>query len=165
MKKGLLLVTLVLAFAIIAGCGKKEEQAATNGSSNNGTNVETTQNGSNDLEVGYTSNDEYVTFSVRKDFDIKEDGWLGIIPTGTIYEKEVDADDVDMCYAYASNYYEENIKSYLFEFSKEYIGGIEDGIYDMVLCSSDDGEVGVVLFQIGFEKKGDKYTLDYENKK
>lgn len=76
-----------------------------------------------------------------------------------------DDDEVDIVYTYCENYGFDGATSYRFAFEKDYLLGIEDGTYDLVLCSSDNEEIGKVLFQIGLEKKGDEITLDYENEK
>ena len=62
-------------------------------------------------------------------------------------------------------YDDETKSSYRFEFDKEYFHGIGDGTFDMVLTSSDNGEIGKVLLQIVIEIKCEKITLDFENRK
>lgn len=178
MKKKLLMFTVVATMMLgVVGCGKKDEantgssSASSNSTaaSNNSANTTVEDNNSaadatDDFGLGYTTEEEYVVFSVRNDFVFDSDGWLGVIPTGTIYEKEADADEYDIIYTYCDNYDAENPKEFIFKFNKEYFFGIDDGVYDMVLCSSDDAEKGVVLFQVGIEKSGMNFSFDYENK-
>lgn len=169
MRKTAYLLTLLMILTLtLTACGKKD--AAGNGTANGGnaskSGTVTAQAGDKDDTVSYGTEGEIVVFTVSSDLKLDDSSaWLGIIPTGTKYEKEVDADEVDMVYCYAANYDDENKKNYRFEFEKEYFFGVGDGIYDMVLTSSDDESIGKVLLQIGIEIKGDKITLDFENKK
>ncbi len=162
----MLLMIFVLMFT---ACGKKP---AVGSGSDVATGGNTTENGpasietNKDDEVSFGTEGELVVFTVSKDFIFDDSSaWLGIIPTGTIYEKEADADEVDMVYCYAANFEDENKKSYRFEFEKEYFFSLGDGTYDLVLTSSDDGEIGKVLLQIGIETKGEDIRLDFENEK
>ncbi len=176
MKKTALILALVMILMLtVAACGKKpaantgtttggNAPASSGSTSASGTDAAQT-NDKND-EVTFGIEGESVVFTASMDFKLEDStAWLGIIPTGTKYEKEADADEVDMIYCYVGYYEEENKKSYRFEYEKEYFFGLGDGTYDMVLTSSDDGAIGKVLLQIGIEIKGEKITLDFDNKK
>ncbi len=169
MKKTVIFLTLVMMVMLTLTACKKNSAAgddttAGGTSSENGKAAEQA-NDRND-EVTYGIQDGTVVFTASLDFKLEDSSaWLGVIPTGTKYEKEADADDVDMLYCYVSNYDDETKSSYRFEFDKEYFHGIGDGTFDMVLTSSDNGEIGKVLLQIGIEIKGEKITLDFENRK
>lgn len=116
-------------------------------------------------DVAMETEDEFVVFNASLDFQIESDAWIGVIPTGTIYKNEVDADAVDIAYTYCENLDMDGAVSHRFAFEKNYFNDIEDGTYDLVLCSSDNEEIGKVLLQIGMEKNGEQITLDYENSK
>lgn len=172
MKKTVIFLVLVLMLALtVTACKKKP--AANNGttdasdagnSSADGT-IAAPADDKND-EVSFGTEGDLVVFTASLDFKLEDStAWLGIIPDGTKYENESEADDVDLIYAYAVNYDDEGKKNYRFEYEKDYFFGIGDGTYDMILTSSDDGGIGKVLLQIGIEIKGEKITLDYENKK
>lgn len=169
MKKTAVFLALVMLLLLtVTACGKKpaaDNGAATGGNASADAAAAAQTNAKND-EVTYGTEGESVVFTASLDFKLADSSaWLGVIPTGTKYEKEADADDVDLLYCYAANYDDEKKTSYRFEFSKEYFFSVGDGTYDLILTSSDDGEVGRVLLQIGLEIKGEKITLDYENKK
>lgn len=168
MKKSLVFLALVMVLALtMNACGKKsasnDETASGGNSSANGTAAQ--KDDEND-EVTFTTDGDLVVFTASPEFKLEDStAWLGVIPTGTRYEKEADADDADMVYCYVANFDDEKKTNYRFEFEKDYFFGVGDGTYDMVLNSSDDGAIGKVLLQIGIEIKGGKITLDYENKK
>lgn len=174
MKKTFALLTVLLMAVAVSGCGKVKETdgttssaqtaaatAAATSAANTAANSET----AGKTDVDFETDAEYVIFNASPDFKLESDAWLGVIPTGVIYKDEADADEQDIIYAYCDNLDENGAKNYRFAFDKDGFYGIEDGVYDMVLCSSDDAETGKVLLQIGLEKKGEKIVLDYENKK
>jgi len=164
MKKIVLVICVLTMILSLAACGKKDSNTGTSGSANGGNSTGTTQvENAEDAGVGFTSDSEYVVFVVKNNFTLESDAWLGIIPDGTIYTKEVDADEYDIIYTYADSV-EPDLKEYRFAFEKDYFESVEDGVYDMVLCSSDNEETGVVLLQFGIEKKGTKVTFDFKNK-
>lgn len=170
MKKTACILAMILLLALTAAaCGK--QPAAGSGSTTTGgnsaaTGADAAQMNDKNEEVSFGTEGGSVVFTASLDLKLEDpSAWLGIIPTGTKYENEADADDVDMIYCYVGNYDEENKKNYRFEFEKDYFFGIGDGTYDMVLTSSDDGAIGKVLLQIGIELQGEKITLDFENRK
>lgn len=177
MKKRFIFAALSLALMLaMTGCTNtnipaKDDDNVTNSSKDDrddddkDRDSDSENNSSKSSDLKFETEAEYLVFNVNIAFEIESDAWLGVIPTGTIYEKEVDADEVDIVYTYCENYGFDGATSYRFAFEKDYLLGIEDGTYDLVLCSSDNEEIGKVLFQIGLEKKGDEITLDYENEK
>ena len=169
MKKSAILLALAMILLLTAAaCGKKPaaNTGAATGSASSASGAVPAQTNDKNDEVTFGTEGESVVFTASLDLKLEDStAWLGVIPTGTRYEKEADADDVDMIYCYVTNYDDENKKSYRFEYEKDYFFSIGDGIYDMVLTSSDNGEIGKVLLQIGIEINGEKITLDYENRK
>jgi len=167
MKRKIWLIALTFILVLsVAGCGKKDSGSDAGSSNSNAVSNSSSQStDAKDAGLEYETEGEYIVFSVSTDYELESDAWLGVVPTGKIFTKEVDADEVDIVYTYCENWDFDGIKSYRFPFDKDYFESIEDGIYDMVLCSSDSEETGKVLIQFGIEKKGSKITLDFENKK
>lgn len=181
MKKSIAIILITVLMLSFAACGAKEkkdeqssapvsqdtsvsEQANTSEAPAPSESTSQSEKVSED-DLLFEADEERILFSVSTDFEIESDAWLGVIPTGKIYENEVDADEVDIIYTYCENLDEENAAMYIFAFEKSNFFGIEDGIYDMILCSSDNAETGKVLIQIGLEKNGESIVLDYENSK
>lgn len=164
MKKTLTLAFLFMALTVaLVGCGKKDAAndsaapvAGVNAESNDKSNGNDASSG---IDMGQSIEADHIVFSVRGDYKLKQDAWLGIIPAGTKYTEERDADDVDIYYTYCDNMDDENRKDFRFKYDKNFVKDIEDGTYNMVLCDTDDGEVGKVLFQIKIDKKGDSIKL------
>lgn len=172
MKKLLALALVTVMTISFAACSKNAEEPETTESTQAQTTVAQSTTApadeSNDIDendVAMETEDEYVVFNTSLDFQLESDAWLGVIPTGTIYENEVDADEVDIAYTYCENLDMDGAVNHRFAFEKDYFNSIEDGTYDLVLCSSDNEEIGKVLLQIGMEKNGEQITLDYENSK
>lgn len=166
MKRYMILAALAVLMMLAAGCGKsepKQEQNNTLTSSQDAGEKQDTINMETDSE------NEQTVFFVSLDFPLESDAWLGIVPTGTVYQTEEAADDVDMLYTYCDNFGEEKIIQYRFPFSSQQLIDLGTGVYDMVLCSSDNAETGKVLMQIGIEissqEDGGSIVLDYENVK
>ena len=179
MKKNLLVIAALVFAMAFAGCSKKDDSDKKSDKDTDKTTAEDVVDDEKDADdedvdpedaekkaqVLFETDDEEIVFVVDRSYKLEEDAWLGVIPTGTIYTKEIDADEYDIAYTYCSNLDDNKADVYRFAFDKEYFMGIEDGIYDMVLCSSDDGEKGVVLLQVGIEKHGENIVFDYENEK
>lgn len=179
MRKILALMFALLMVFAFAACSKAPDNTETEAPSSQQNSTETAPaetteaptSGTTEAEkpdeskLAIEEDPEYVVFNVSYDFELEEDAWLGVIPTGTLYENEVDADEYDIIYTYCDNFNFDGATSYRFAFEKDYFFSIEDGVYDMVLCSTDSGETGKVLLQIGLEKNGESITLDYENSK
>lgn len=166
-KTSIFLALSIILILTVTACGKKPADNTVSADGNSSTNSATAiQTNTKNGEVTYGTEGESVVFTASLDFKLDDStAWLGIIPTGIKYEKEADADNVDIIYCYASNYDDENKKNYRFEFEKTMFFAIGDGTYDMVLTSSDDENIGKVLLQIGIEIKGETITLDFENQK
>ena len=109
-----------------------------------------------DFEV----NDEMIVFSVVPDFELAQDAWMGIVPAGKEYKKEVDADEVDIYYCYVANFEKKASEKYKFEFSVSDIEGLDDGKYSIVLCNTDE-DTGKVLLQFPAEIKGKEIIPDF----
>ncbi|MBO4927450.1 MAG: hypothetical protein J5379_04280 [Clostridiales bacterium] len=103
---------------------------------------------------------EYIVFSVIPDFELQQDAWMGIVPAGKDYKKEVDADEVDVLYVYPSNMDKKASEKYRFEFYDEDVEGLDDGKYSMVLCNTDE-DSGKVLLQFPIEIKGKEIIPDF----
>ena len=181
MRKSIAIILVTVLLLSFAACGSKEkkdepssvpvsqdtsasEQVNTSEAEATSENASQSEN-TNAENLLFETEEERILFSVSTDFEIESDAWLGVIPTGNIYENEVDADEVDILYTYCENLDDENAAKHIFAFEKSYLFGIDDGIYDLVLCSSDNAETGKVLIQIGLEKNGENIVLDYENNK
>lgn len=164
-----LVMVMAISFAACSNGGEAPEDTteSTQAQSAEAQGTTASADEANDAQssVAMEAEDEYIVFNVSLDLQIEQDAWLGVIPTGTIYENEADADEVDIAYVYCENFDMDGVVSHRFAFQKDYLLGIEDGTYDLVLCSSDNEEIGKVLLQVGMEKNGDKITLDYENNK
>ena len=55
-------------------------------------------------------------------------------------------------------------ETYIFEFVKEDVKGLDDGKYSMVLCDTDE-DTGKVLLQFPIEKKGTEIIPDFSSLK
>lgn len=182
MKKRVLIITTVLVAALlVAGCGKSDskKKGDKDKDKEEETKVEETEapetsqeslgaveiDPEEDASVGMEKVNSQVIFTVSRDLEIEEDAWLGVVPTGKVYKTELEADDEDIVYTYAENYLDETNADYRFVFDEEYFFSFEDGTYDMVLCSSDNGDIGKVLIQVGIEKTGNNVVIDYANEK
>lgn len=108
--------------------------------------------------------DDKLIFYVSGDFDLKQDSWLGVVPAGKDYKKEVDADEVDIYYVYVANFEKKASERYYFEYILEDIAGLEAGSYSIVLCDTDD-DSGKVLLQFPVEIKGKELTPDFSKLK
>ena len=160
-------VALLIACAIsltLFGCGKKAE----NKSGNDQAEEETTQaadkdddeSSESDTNVKFSQKGDKTVFTIEADFGLQQDAWLGFCPGTKGYTKEADADEFDVLYTY----YEENSsgKNYIFQFDTASIDALDDGDYVLVLCDSDDENVGKVVFYIPAKLDGSKVTLDYD---
>lgn len=177
MKKKIGIIAIALAFLlVVAGCGNSKDEAKDEAKKDTSTSVVVTESTTEPAETVthdaldnkaavISTTSDTVEFKVALGYPLMEDAWLGFVPTGTMFKTEAEADEEDFLYVYCSNYDFDGATSYLFEFDKEQIDSIEDGSYDLVLCSSDNEEVGRIMFQIGIDKQGDNLTLDFANEK
>lgn len=104
--------------------------------------------------------EDKLIFYVSPEFELKQDAWLGVVPAGKDYKKEVDADEVDIYYVYVANSEKKASDKYCFEYLLEDIAGLDDGNYSIVLCDTDD-DTGKVLLQFPVEIKGKDLKPDF----
>jgi len=114
-----------------------------------------------DLFDSETEGDKIV-FRVDPGFVIKQDSWMGVVPAGKEYTKEVDADEVDIYYVYVANFEKKASEKYIYEMLIEDIKGLENGKYTMVLSDTDE-DTGKVLLYFPIEIKDGKVTSDLSN--
>ena len=172
---------LVAAMCLMsmAGCSKKKEETKKNKDKSEQKKESVTEKASEVVDDVKTSTDESsqdntfveladtnekIVFSVVPDYDLKQDSWMGIVPAGKDYKKEVDADEVDILYYYVLNAEKKASETYIFEFMKEDVKGLDDGKYSMVLCDTDE-DTGKVLLQFPIEKKGTEIIPDFSSLK
>ena len=115
------------------------------------------------IKAALTQLQQLVVFTVDAGLDLKQDAWLGFIPGTKGFTKEVEADEVDVLYAYIANGDKKSSEDYIFEFDEDQFGGLEDGDYIMVLCDTDDEAVGgKVLLYIPAKIAGNTVELAYD---
>ena len=166
------IVALACVFAA-AGCSKKSEDTtkAKETTKSEATSKDTEKaadNGgadaSEETHPETEVKDDKLIFYVSGDFDLKQDSWLGVVPAGKDYKKEVDADEVDIYYVYVANFEKKASERYYFEYILEDITGLEAGSYSIVLCDTDE-DSGKVLLQFPVEIKGKELTPDFSKLK
>ena len=177
MKKSLiLLLVCAMAFGSMA-CGKKETTKEKKSKSDKKAedvededeDDEKDKDSDKDAEeedagFEFKESGETIVFTVTADFTLEQDSWMGIVPAGKDYKKEVDADEVDIYYVYVYNFEKKASENYKFEFVVEDLKGLEDGSYSIVLCDTD-ADTGKVLAQFPVELKGGKLTPDFSKTK
>ena len=158
---------MVCAMSIaLFGCGKKD--AGKGGETTKAATQATEKAGGNAggdsaaaSKVKFAPKGEKLAFTVDKGFALMEDAWLGFCPGTKGFVNEVDADEVDVLYAYPTVEDRKESDPYLFEFDKSSIEALEDGDYILVLCDTDQ-DTGKVLVYIPAKISGSTVTLDYE---
>ena len=156
----LVFLVLVMVLALI-GCGAKPGNDAQNsGNPNSGSSgSDSSSNGGASDQIGFSKEDEFLVFKVSPTIKLDENGWLGIVPAGKEYRKELDADEVDLYWTYPENFHDKKAdEAYIYRINTADIEGIEDGSYSMVLCDNDDE--GVVILQFPIVIKGAVLTAD-----
>ena len=164
--KKVFIAFLVLAMTIsLIGCGTKPANETQNGGNPNSAAAgsDSTPNGGASDQVGFSKDGESVVFKVSSKIKLNENSWLGIVPAGTEYKNEVDADEVDVFWAYPENFNKKADEDYIFRVDAVSIENIEDGNYSMVLCDNDDE--GVVILQFPIVIKGANITADFSKLK
>ena len=161
MKRIITILLSVMLILSLSACGSSEKEPATN-TDNNQTAVNTNDASKVDpafAKVMSTSTDgEYLVVTVSEDAGIMdESAWVGLVPAGTYYALEKDADEADVYYVYAE--IREEGKPYVFRCN---FAEVADGEYSLILTSSDNGDVGYVIAQVAVEKKGSDLTFNYE---
>ena len=167
MKKVIALVMVCAMSIALFGCGKKDAgkggettKAAAQATEKAGGNAGGEASAADRLK--FAPKGEKLAFTVDNGFALKQDAWLGFCPGTKGFVNEVDADEVDVLYAYQTE--EEGRKEtdpYLFEFDKSSIEALEDGDYILVLCDTDE-DTGKVLVYIPAKISGSTVTLDYD---
>jgi hypothetical protein len=164
MKKVIALIMVCVLSLTLFGCGKKD--AGKGGGETTKAAAQAADKSGGDSaaasKVKFAPKGEKLAFTVDNGFALKQDAWLGFCPGTKGYVNEVDADEVDVLFAYQTE--EEGRKEsdpYLFEFDKSSIEALEDGDYILVLCDTDE-DTGKVLVYIPAKISGTTVTLDYD---
>ena len=135
---------------------QKEEKPASDGG-NNTADV-------NPVELSFfpkTSPDAgaYATIKILPEVKMDdESAWLGLCPAGKNYITEIEADESDIIYFYYD--YREAGDPYVYSCD---FSSVDDGKYALVVCTSDDENVGYVAIQLEMTKKGEELSFDYSN--
>ncbi len=152
MKKILALAIVCAMSLMLFGCGKKDagkdrdEQNApkqTEAAADSG--KDSGKDSSSDAGVAFSRKGDSIVFTVDGSIDLHESAWLGFCPGTQGYIEEEDADEYDVIYVYICNEDYQSGDDYIFEFTNDWIGGLEDGEYTGVLCD-DDGDGKVILY-------------------
>ena len=163
MKKVVALAVLCAMSLSLFGCASKDAGSGKSGGDDDKPKAtaaaQDDQDNSKDSAVGFSAKGEYIVFNVDASFDLKEDAWLGFCPGTKGYKDEVDADDYDVAYAYY-NADKSTSSKYVFEFEVNYVGGLEDGDYTVVLCDSDSE--GKVILYFPAVKSGNDVKCDFD---
>lgn len=152
MKKILIAVLVIAVTFALVGCGKKPSGGDATAAPDSGANSAASD------KVGISKEEGHIVFKVSSEFKLDENCWMGIVPAGREYRKELDADEVDVIWTGREYYDPEVGGDYTFIFYPENISDIEDGGYAMVLCDNDDE--GAVILQFPIEVKGAELTAD-----
>ena len=149
MKKVIALIMVCAMSIALFGCGKKDA----------GKGGETTKAATQATEKagGNAGGDSAAASKVK----FAQDAWLGFCPGTKGFVNEVDADEVDVLYAYPTVEDRKESDPYLFEFDAASIEALEDGDYILVLCDTDE-DTGKVLVYIPAKLSGTSVTLDYD---
>lgn len=172
MKKYLSFVMAGIMALSLTACGSSESSSKKDSSSKTSKTEETIQNDVgntsdvNPVELAFfpkTSPDAgaYATIKVSPEVKMDdESAWLGLCPAGKNYITEIEADEADVIYFYYD--YREDGDPYVYacDFSS-----VDDGTYALVVCTSDDENVGYVAIQLEMTKKGEELSFDYSNAK
>lgn len=161
MKRIITILLAVMLLLSLSACGIPEKEPAAN-TDNNQTTVNTTDTSKIDpafaAVMSASADGEYLVVTVSEDAGIADEtAWVGLVPAGTYYALERDADEVDVYYVYAD--IREEGKPYIFKCN---FADVEDGAYNLILTSTDDGTTGYVIAQVAIEKKGSELTFNYE---
>ena len=166
MKKVIALIMVCAMSIALFGCGKKDAgkggettKAAAQATEKAGGNAGGDAAAAN--KVKFAVQGEKLAFTVDNGFALKQDAWLGFCPGTKGFVNEVDADEVDVLYAYPTVEDRKESDPYLFEFDVASIEALEDGDYILVLCDTDE-DTGKVLVYIPAKLSGTSVTLDYD---
>ena len=158
------ILVLIMTLALIA-CGAKPDNPAQDAGNPNSaaSGSDSTPNAAAAEQIGFSKENGFYYFKVTPELELRENSWLGIVPAGTEYRNEVDADEVDVFWAYPENCDKKAEEDYIFKIDTADIEAIEDGSYSMVLCDNDDE--GVVILQFPIVIKGTGLTPDFSKLK
>lgn len=166
MKKLVIALLTVLMILSLAAC---TGQKPTEGPGGNNSATQTTAGGGheiqpNPVELKFFTATQGVYATIQVDSSVKmddESAWLGLCPAGKTYITEEEADEVDVIW-FHSDYRTSEEDRYVFACDFE---SVEDGTYALVVCTSDDAEVGYVKIQLTMTKADGKLTFDYTDAK
>lgn len=162
--KRLAALVIVCAMSLaLFGCGKKDSGSAKVRDEEDkpkATAAAEEEETSDDAGVEFKQKGDKIVFSVDSGIKLTQDAWLGFCPGTKGYVDEVDADDYDVLYSYICNDERKASDKYLFEFDKEWVEGLEDGKYIIVLCDSDNE--GKVLLYFPATISGSKVDCDFD---
>lgn len=161
--KRLIAMVVVCALSVaLFGCGKKDSGSAEvrddNSDKPKATAAEA-EEASDDTGIEFKQSGGKIVFKVDPDVELTQNAWLGFCPGTKGYVKEIDADEVDVVYAYIENDERKASDDYEFKFENELIEGLEDGDYTVVLC--DDDDEGKVVLYFPAVVSGSKVSCDF----
>jgi len=171
MKKIWALVLIVIMVASLSACGAKKSSVtvttddtasgkATQTATQNTTAVKSNPAADNFIPGHSSAIPDYATISILPEIKMDDEtAWLGLCPLGKDYITELEADEADVIWFRADDKLDENDKT-VFACDFE---GVEDGTYALVVCTSDDENVGYVVIQMNMTKKNGDLSFDLEN--
>ena len=164
MKKVVSLFMVCALSLALFGCGKatgnKGGNDTTKAAAQPADDDDSTPAGADDVK--FSQKGDKTVFTVDSGIALQQDAWLGFCPGTKGFVKEMDADEVDVLYAYTTEDENNNGGDYIFEFDNDSIDALDDGDYILVLCDSDDENVGKVVLYIPAKLDGSKVTLNYD---
>ena len=164
MKKVVALLMVCALSLALFGCGKatgnKGGDDTTKAAAHPADDGDSTPAGADDVK--FSQKGDKTVFTVDSGIALQQDAWLGFCPGTKGFVKEMDADEVDVLYAYTTEDENNNGGDYIFEFDNDSIDALDDGDYILVLCDSDDENVGKVVLYIPAKLDGSKVTLNYD---
>jgi len=161
--KSIKLVSIVLAAALMASalcaCASKKggdkNTPATTAAAAGDSNAQATDN-----RVKFASENGKTIFTFDPSFKIKQNSWLGVVPTGKDYKNEGEADEVDLIWINPDKYEDGQTTPFKFTYDNNDLASIGDGDYLMVLCEDDDDESSKVFLSFPITIKGTSITVD-----
>ena len=164
MKKVVALLMVCALSLALFGCGKatgnKGGDDTTKAAAQPADDGDSTSAGADDVK--FSQKGDKTVFTVDSGIALQQDAWLGFCPGTKGFVKEMDADEFDVLYAYTTEDENNNGGDYIFEFDNDSIDALDDGDYILVLCDSDDENVGKVVLYIPAKLDGAKVTLNYD---
>lgn len=160
MKKFFTILTALITALSLASC-KKEQAAVNNISGSVSVSVDSTGasaagNKSGSIKVDHAVDGDFLVFTVRCNFALESDAWVGICSKGD-YIYEDDADDAEFSYSYYEDR-ESDDDPYVFKVA---INDMDSAEYSVVLCDTDNN--GYVIASWHVTLANGKATVDYTN--